>query len=495
MSKRRINEIENNNQQSTKSAKRQKTDIKSEKNEIKIMINDESDNFNISQLKAIKYFCDKLNNDKSVNIIKIRDESLTMLSLKQLILFCNKNGNKNLCELNICIKNDNKEFILFLKTAIYFNVEITSSMIEEFYSSYPANPGISHKKLMFWYNSKIPILTQTVSKITNNSYILFNRPNALNTIEIIENFNNEKSNIYYDSNGNLKENIKINCIFNKLLFSFAHFYEYLVWPDFKLIIIALNKTISDFNNYSNKKIENKLNAKFETFIYCHCLFIFLSFIYKLKSFSKINNNHKQQIILYKNKLKEIIPLIIELINNYLNTKIAKKLSFNKYYKEFSIIIGHYFPKYKQFVNVNSNNNDNDNDDSFEKNDDIDLSKINEILQKQTTNDDNMINKNKSFGIILYKCILSELLLFDQEFEEIAINLMFKKHINIMFDDQEWIRSVIFKQINQKCALKISSILYHENIQRGQNIINFQPKYSDIISNFSGLIPFRFMFSD
>lgn len=237
---------------------------------ILITINNESVNFEISQLSNIKYFRDKWSQNPQLSPSPETFENvdyLTMASFVKMVVFANQPKDRNsLRRLSISAQ----DVLPWLKTIAHFGIDdITVAMMEEYFDSYPAVPGIPHKVLSSWYQAKIrsiPAVAKFATKKMTEIYQMFNLPNVQRAKDIMDQFRSEHCAIFYDEEGSFKPDVtreRVEGIHYEFIINFCHFYQCLVWKDFHGLVQSVTALIRDFNAFA-VSVET-VNDRFETF--------------------------------------------------------------------------------------------------------------------------------------------------------------------------------------------------------------------------------------
>jgi len=498
---------------------------------ISITINHELAQFEVSQLSTIKYFRDKWSSDPSQcppSSESFDDASLSMAAFIKLVVFAN-NENRGPCALRK-LGIVAQDMLSFLKTAAFFGVhDLTMAMMDEYFDSYPAVPGIPHRVLTSWYHAKIralPIVTKFATKKMTEIYQLFNLPNVQRAKDIMEHFANEHGSLY-DDNGAFVDGVtreRVEGTHYELLINFCHFYQCLVWSDFHSLIQTVVAVVRDFNQFAERA--DTVTARFETFPFHEALFCILGWVRKLKQ------HNGPQTRQYAAELHDVISLIPPLMNHYFCSRMAQR----RWHEQMPWIAEHYFPKlFVREVEGDGEGHIKTMKEKVEKKEEEDRTtgdasnvdgdgrrNRNGSNQKEEEPQDPLAAESEngngngsgsgqwvrtedvgkvadpyfgSLGMELYKCIIIEVMQFAQ-FTDYAVDEMLKPLLVFTFGrDEQWVRRRIMTRINQKCALRITSILYHEVIHRfqatgGAEDKFIEPEYKDVIHTYSGLTPLK-----
>ena len=305
-----------------------------------VTVNAQSAHFEVSQLSSIKYFRDKWTSD-GINVPPspeiINDPSFSMASFVKMVIFANQPKDRySLKKLSI----PSQDVLSFFKTCARFGVTgpdaLTMPMMEEYFDSYPAVPGIPHKVLTSWYHAKcgLKVVTKFATKKMTEIYQLFNLPHVHRATAIMDQFRSEHS-TFYDAAGALQDGVTRDHLYSlhyELTINFCHFYQCLVWSDFHRLVQSVTTAISEFTSFAEGA--DAVSARFETFPFHEVLFCVLGWVRKLKQHSG------PQTRSYTAELQGVLSLLPPLMKHYWSSKVAQR----RWHPEMPWIAENYFPK-------------------------------------------------------------------------------------------------------------------------------------------------------
>lgn len=238
------------------------------------------------------------------------------------------------------------------------------------------------------------------------------------------------------------------------------------------------------------------------------LFCILGWLRKLKNHPAGHSGK------YTMELGEVLSIIPPLMNEYFCSRLAQ----TRWNEQMPWIADHYFSDLFE-RDLRSTTNIIDikmkKKEEIEEKDtiqSIEGNQTNNVNQKDSKDEESMGTPDQlvptqvfgkvvdphfgSLGMELYKCIIIETMSGFPQYVNFAVDEMLKPLLVYTFGrDEQWMQKKIMTRINQKCALKITSILYHEVINKFQQTRGtaekfVEPEYNEIIYNFSGLSPLK-----